>query len=311
MNFDVIIIGGGAAGLTAAIYTARKKLKTAVITIDIGGQTNLTNHIQNYPGYEEMIGHKLMKKFESEAIQFGAEMIFGKVKEITKQAEQNCKVTLTNDEIYTSKAIIIAVGKVPRELGIPGEQELLGRGIATCTAQDLDKCVNKKVAVIGGGNSALEAALEIAHVAEHVTIIHRRDTFRADEITVDKVKEMQNVTFILKAKPQEIHGKEWVESVTIQNNDKSTQELNVDLMFIEIGYVTATKLVENLVEVNDKGEIVVNERCQTSQEGIFAAGDATTVPFKQTVISAGEGAKAGLECYRYLSGGKGVSIDWD
>ena len=311
MNFDVIIIGGGAAGLTAAIYTARKKLKTAVITIDIGGQTNLTNHIQNYPGYEEMIGHKLMKKFESEAIAFGAEIIFGKVKEITKEAEQSCKVTLTNDEIYTSKAIIIAVGKVPRELGIPGEEKLLGRGIATCTAQDLDKCTNKKVAVIGGGNSALEAALEIAHVAEHVTVIHRRDTFRADEITVDKVKEMQNVTFILNAKPQEIHGKEWVESITIQNNNETTQELNVDLMFIEIGYISATKLVENLVEVNEKGEIVVNERCQTSQEGIFAAGDATTVPFKQTVISAGEGAKAGLECYRYLSGGKGVSIDWD
>jgi len=250
------------------------------------------------------------KKFSKrEAIKFGTQFIFGKVEQIEKKGPQKFRVLLTNKEIYTARSIIIAIGKVPRELGVPGEKEFIGRGISLCSAQDIDSCIDKKVLIVGGGNAALEAARDVAKVAQHVTIMHRRDSFRADEVTIEEVKKKTNITYELNAEVQEIVGKGHVEKVTILQKEKR-KEIPTEIIFIEIGYVTATKFLSNVLELNKVGEIIIDERCKTSQEGIFACGDATTIPFKQTVISAGEGAKAALEAYLYLSGGKGIALDW-
>lgn len=308
--YDVVIVGAGAAGLTAAIYTCRKKLKTLIVSIDIGGQTNLTSHIENYPATGPMHGVELMRKFQDEAIGFGAELIMGKVNKVDK-IENSFRIGLANGESYESKALILAYGKVPKSLGIEGEEKFMGRGVSTCVTCDLPLYKNRDVAVIGGGNSAIEGALESATIARKVYLIHRRDSFRADEITVEKLKNNPKIEFVLNSIPLKIIGDKNIEGILAENIlTKEKKELKVDGVFIEIGYVVDTSFVQHLVKVNEKKEIIIDERCNTSCPGIFAAGDVTPVPFKQTVIAAGEGSKAALECYRWLTGGKGAVLDW-
>ena len=308
--YDVIIVGAGAAGLTAAIYTCRKKLKTAIISIDVGGQTNLTSHIENYPGTGPMHGIELMQRFQNEAIGFGAELIMGKANKVDK-TEKSFKIGLANGEEYECKALILAYGKVPRSLGIEGEDKFMGRGVTTCVTCDAPLYKNRDAVVIGGGNSAVEGALELATIARNVYLVHRRDVFRADEITVEKLKEQNNIELLLNSAVVKIIGNKNVESVEVENiMTKEKKFLKVDGVFIEIGYVVDTSFVQHLVKVNDKKEIIVDERGNTSHPGIFAAGDITPVPYKQTVIAAGDGSKAALECYRWLTGGKGAVLDW-
>ena len=307
---DIIIIGAGPAGLVAAIYAARKALDTLVVSIDIGGQANLASAIENYPGVRSIAGWKLMTTFKEQAEHFGARFVAGKVLKLAK-LEQGFELTLASGERYQAKAVIIASGAVPRTLGVPGEERFLGRGISTCATCDGPLFKKKDVAVIGGGNAALEAAAELAKFARKVYVVHRREQFRADEITIAKVKALPNVKFILNAAVSEFRGQKVLASLILEDTTtKSKQELKVDGAFLEIGYITESSWLKGLVRLNKAGEIVVDSRCATSQPGIFAAGDVTTVPFKQVVISAGEGAKAALEAHRWLTGGKGVSIDW-
>lgn len=306
---DVIILGAGAAGLTAAIYTSRKKLKTLVVSIDIGGQTNLTGNIENYPGTGPMGGAELMQKFYTEAEGFGAEIVMGKSSKVEK-TENGFRVGLANGESYESKALILAYGKVPKSLGIEGEEKFMGRGVSTCVTCDSPLYKGRNVAVIGGGNSAVEGALELAAVAKKVYLIHRRDSFRADGVTLDKLKNYANIELMLNSIPLRINGNKNVEGILVENvPTKDKTDIKVDGVFIEIGYVVDTSFVQHLVKVNDKNEIIVDGRGNTSHAGIFAAGDVTFTPFKQTVIAAGDGAKAALECYRWLTGGKAV-LDW-
>ena len=309
--YDVIVVGAGAAGLTAAIYTCRKKLKTLIVSIDIGGQTNLTSHIENYPGAGVMHGVELMRRFQNEAIGFGAELIMGKVVKVDK-IENSFRVELANNETYESKALILAYGKVPKSLGIEGEEKFMGRGVSTCVTCDLPLYKNKDVAVIGGGNSAVEGAIESTTIARKVYLIHRRNKFNADEITVEKLKNNQNIEIVLNSVTLKIIGEKNVEAIEVENIvTKERKELKIDGVFIEIGYVIDTSFVQHLVKVNEKKEVVIDEKCNTSCPGIFAAGDVTPVPFKQTVIAAGEGSKAALECYRWLTGAKGATVlDW-
>ena len=308
--YDVIIVGAGAAGLTAAVYTCRKKLKTAILSIDVGGQTNLTSHIENYPGSGPMSGPELMQRFQNEAIGFGAELIMGKVIKVDK-TEKGFKVTLANDEDYECRALILAYGKVPKSLGIENEEKFFGRGVSTCVTCDAPLYKNREVAVIGGGNSAVEGALELADIAKKVYLVHRRDSFRADEVTVEKIKGHKNIEVALNNVSTKVIGEKNVDGLEVENIvTKEKRQLKVDGIFIEIGYVVDTSFVSHLVKVNDKKEIIVDERCNTSHPGIFAAGDITPVPYKQTVIAAGEGSKAALECYRWLTGGKGAILDW-
>ena len=308
--YDVIIVGAGAAGLTAAIYACRKKLKTAIISIDIGGQTNLTSHIENYPGTGPMHGAELMQRFQNEAIGFGAELIMGKVNKVDK-TEKGFKAALANDEEYECKSLILAYGKVPRSLGIENEEKFFGRGVSTCVTCDAPLYKNRDVAVIGGGNSAVEGALELATIAKKVYLIHRRDTFRADEITVEKLKQHKNVELLVNSLSKKVIGDKNVDGLEVENIiTKEKRQLKVDGIFIEIGYIVDTSFVQHLVKVNEKKEIIVDENCNTSHAGIFAAGDITPVLYKQTVIAAGEGSKAALECYKWLTGGKGAILDW-
>ena len=313
MNYDVIIIGGGPAGMAAAIYTTRKKLKTLVVTVDVGGQALLTNHMENYPGYTELSGPRLMQIFEEQAKNFGAEFIFGKAAMIGKSGDE-FDVFLSNNEKYSTKTVIVASGKVPKQLNVAGEEKFIGRGVSTCSTCDAPLFKNKTVAVIGGGNSALDAALLLAKIAKKVYLMHRREQFRGDEVLVDKVKKTKNIEVVLNSVAKEVRGEKFVKSLVIENvKNKESRELNIDGIFVEIGYEVKTDFVREFAKLNESGEIIVNESCETSYPGIFAAGDITNVPYKQTVIAAGQGAIAGLSAYAYLQKlrGKAASkVDW-
>lgn len=308
-EYDTIIIGGGAAGLTAALYTGRKKLKTLIVSIDLGGQTLLTDNIENYPGVDSSSGPELMIKFQSQATKFGAEVVMGEADAIKKSGKV-FEVKLSNGEKYTGRTVIIASGKTARKIGIPGEDKFMGRGVSTCATCDAAFFKDKEVVVVGGGNSAFEAAELLTKFAKKIYLIHRNDKFRADEITVEKVKKLKQVEIISFAQLTEVKGDKFVEGVSMENlKSKETRELKASGVFIEIGYELKTDWIKDLVKRNDKKEIVIDDRCKTSQVGVFAAGDVSTVPYKQTVISAGEGAKAGLEAYKYINGVE-AAIDW-
>lgn len=309
-EYDVIIIGAGAAGLTAAIYTSRKKLNTLVVTESIGGQTNLTGHIENYPGVDPGHGIVLMKKFHDQAVRFGAEIVTGRVTKVRKR-DSGFDAVLGDGRHYTSRAVIVSAGKIPKKLGIPGEERFMGKGVSTCVTCDAPLYRNKRVAVIGGGNSAVDGAIELSAISEKVYLIHRREQFRADEIALERLRSLRNVELMLNTLTVEIKGGRFVESVAVENvNTLERKEIPVNGVFVEIGFTTDVSMVAELVKLNSNNEIVIDSRCRTSVDGIFAAGDVTNIPFKQTVISAGEGAKAGLEVYRYIKGHEDIMGDW-
>lgn len=307
--YDVIIVGGGPAGMTAAIYATRKALKTAIITINIGGQAMDAKHLENYPGFKGP-GEDLMNMFREQMMNFETEIIKGKVIRVDKQKD-HFVVKLANEEKYKAKAVILAYGKVPRSLGIPGEEKFLGRGVHVCAICDAPMYKDKVVVVVGGGNSALENAMYLSALAKKVYLIHRREEFRGDEIHVGRVKDKSNIEILLSYIPKEVKGDEFVKSFVIESvKDKSTKELKVDGVFLEIGYTIDCSCVEHLVDVNEKNEIIVDDMCKTKQEGLFAAGDVTNVQYKQIVVAAGEGAKAGLSVYSYLQGKDIIGLDW-
>ncbi|MBI4141664.1 thioredoxin-disulfide reductase [Candidatus Woesearchaeota archaeon] len=310
--YDVIIIGAGAAGLTAAIYTCRKKLSTIVLSVDIGGQTSLTNHIENYPGVDASPGPELMNKFKQQAESFGAEIIIDRVTKVDKN-KNNFTITTANNKTFEGKTLILTFGKVHRSLNIPGEAKFLGRGVSTCVTCDAPLFKNKVVAVVGGGNAAVEGAIELADIsAKKVYLVHRRNEFRADEITADKAKNNKKIEMVLNNVPTEIKGDKFVTAITVQDVEtKKTKDLLVDGVFVEIGYEVDTGIVKHLVKLNEKNEVITDEQRRTTNPAIFAAGDITTTPYKQTIISAGEGAVAALSTHRYLTGGKESSLDWE
>jgi thioredoxin-disulfide reductase len=301
-TYDVVIIGAGAAGLTAAIYSCRKGFSTLVISKDIGGQTTQTNHIENYPGVDAMPGLALMDKFKETAEKFGTVVEIGTVSKVDKNKDGTFTVNAESGK-HTGRAVILAFGKESRRLNIPGEEEFWGKGVATCVTCDAPLYRNKVVAVIGGGNAALEGALELAPIAKQVFLIHRRDEFRADEITVKKVKEDTRITLLLGKTPVEVKGDKAVTSVIVKDLEKGQfAELPLDGIFLEIGHIVDTSAVKDLVDLNAAGEVIVDANGATSCPGVFAAGDVTQVKYKQTVISAGQGATAALEAHSYLSG---------
>lgn len=300
--YDVIIVGAGSAGLTAAIYAGRKKLKALLVTgPNIGGETNSTNDIQNYPGYEGP-GPDLMKKFWASAKKWGCEIKEDMVKQISKK--KNFTLELMSGEKLESKTVILCYGRERRKLNIPGEDKFFGRGLSTCTTCDAPLFPNKETVVIGGGNSALEGALELSRIAKKVYLVHRRDEFRADEVTVEQAKKDKKVEIITNAVPVEIKGEKFVTHLVIDVKGKK-RELPVQGIFSEIGWETHTDMVKGLVETNAVGEIIVDVLCRTKTPGLFACGDLTQIPYKQTVISAGMGATALLEAYRIATGHDG------
>ncbi|MCX6810926.1 MAG: thioredoxin-disulfide reductase [Candidatus Berkelbacteria bacterium] len=297
MKYDVIVIGGGPAGMTAAIYTSRRMLKTLVITKEIGGQVVKTPDIENYPGFDLISGPDLAKKFTDQAKKFGADFAFD---EIVHLSEKNGEFVVSgHSKEYEAKSLILAFGKVPRKLKVKGEEEFKGKGVSYCATCDAPFFKNKIVAVNGGGNSAFDAALLLSKIARKVYLIHRREEFRAEDVLIEKVKKMDNVEIVTGATIAEIKGDQIVKSLVYRKDSKET-EIEVDGVFIEIGYIVEGGIIKDFVEMDEKNQIKTHKDHSTSREGVFAAGDLTNSYYKQIVISAGEGAIAGLSAAKYI-----------
>ncbi|HEX6281581.1 MAG TPA: FAD-dependent oxidoreductase [Nitrososphaera sp.] len=318
MLYDVLVVGGASAGLTAAMYATRQGLKTLVITKDIGGQALLTNAIENYPPFEHIGGFELMQKFEQQARNFGAEFAYEEVLSITDHEEGGFIIKTNNNERqYSGYALILAFGKTPRDLNVKGEKELNGRGVSYCAVCDGPFFKNKKVAIVGAGDPALEAALYLKELTSQLYIIHRTDKPVGSEETIDLLQNKDNnnkISFISTSIVKAINGNSKVESLTLYDiKTKSESKLDVDGIFVEMGYVARTDIVKDLVKLNGSKEIIVDKYCATSAKGIFAAGDVTDVPYKQAIISAGQGAIAALSAYNYIQRLKGkpaIRADW-
>ncbi len=308
--YDVIIIGAGPAGLTAAIYTSRRNLKTIVLTKDLGGQVIKTPYIENYPGFKKIEGFKLIKNMEEQVKDLGVEIKYEEVVKIIPK--EKTFVVETRERKYESRTVILAFGKTPRSLNVPGEKEFSGKGISYCATCDAPLFRDKIVAVIGGGNSALDATLLLSSLAKKVYLVHRRDEFRAFESLVEEAKRKKNVEFVLSHVVEEFKGDDILRSMILKNvKTGERKEIKVDGVFIEIGSEVKTDFIKGLVKLDKNNHIIVNNNCETSRPGIFAAGDVTNIPFKQIVVAAGEGAKAGLNAYNYLHGIKAeIIIDW-
>ena len=320
MSYDVLVVGGASAGLTAAMYASRQGLKTLVITKDIGGQALLTNAIENYPPFEHIGGFELMQKFEQQARNFGAEFAYEEVLSITEHKDGDggfIVKTNNNDKQYSGYTLILAFGKTPRDLNVKGEKELSGRGVSYCAVCDGPFFKNKKVAIVGAGDPALEAALYLKELASQLYIIHRTDKPVGSEESIDLLQNKDNsnkISFISNSIVEAINGNSKVESLTLYDSKtKYESKLDVDGIFIEMGYVARTDIVKDLVKLNGSKEIIIDKYCSTSSKGIFAAGDVTDVPYKQAIISAGQGAIAALSAYNYLQRLKGkpaIRADW-
>ncbi|GMT47558.1 MAG: thioredoxin reductase [bacterium] len=299
--YDFIIIGAGPAGMTAAVYAARKKLDTLVISKDIGGQPLLTSGIENYMGYQYVTGPELMRKFEEQVKQFPVALLTDeKVAKLTT-GDKGFIISTTTDKKFRSRSVIIASGKRPRPLNVPGEKELTGRGISYCATCDAPLFGEMDVAVTGGGNSALTAVIDLLKYARRIYLIDVMPTLTADLTLIERAKESDKVEFYPGHLVKEIRGTNRVENIVISSkNGGEDKTLSVSGVLVEIGLIPNSEFAKGLVKLNHLQEIVVDCECKTSVEGIFAAGDVTNVPEKQIIVAAGEGAKAALSTYNYL-----------
>ncbi|TET38264.1 MAG: FAD-binding protein [Dehalococcoidia bacterium] len=297
---ELIIVGGGPAGMTAAVYAARKRIDTLLLSKDIGGQPNLTAGIENYMGYQYIEGFELMQKFEEQVRQFPLEQKIGQEAVALSRLDAGFEVRTDNGERYQAKAVIIATGKRPRPLNVPGEEQLRGRGVTYCAVCDGPLFAGEKVAVIGGGNSALEAADDMVKIAEHVYLVSLTP-FSGDQILIDRVKDASHLTVFLEHGVVVIEGSSRVEGIAIRDLKSGEEKrLEVGGVFVEIGLIPDSELAKGLVNLNRLGEIEVDCACETGVPGLYAAGDVTDVPEKQIVVAAGEGAKAALQAHKYL-----------
>ncbi len=286
--------------MAAAVYAARKQLNTVLVTGDIGGQVNWTNGVENYLGYQFIDGDELISKFQQQVNQFPIEQKIGlKVTQI-KQVDGGFEVISESGDRFQGKAVILASGKRPRRLNVEGETELTGRGVTYCSICDGPDFTGQKVAVIGGGNSAIEAALDMVKAAEHVDMVSVTP-LTGDPIMIEKLADAKNLTIYTEQQTEKILGQTRVEGIVIKDLKTSNRtQLEVTGVFVEIGLVPNSDMVWDLVKLNQVGEVPVNSSCETDVPGLFAAGDVTNAPEKQIIIAAGEGAKAALTAHRYL-----------
>ena len=297
--YDLIIIGGGPAGMTAAVYAARKNLKTLIVTKDFGGQTLQSPAVENYLGYQYITGPELVTKFQEHMDQFDIDKEMGVVDALLREAAM-FTVRTQEGKRFQSKAVIIASGKTPRRLEVPGEKEFIGRGVSYCATCDAPVFTGMDVAVVGGGNSSLSAAAQLASIANQVYLIVR-SKIRADEVITEKVRQADNATFYVGYVPTLVKGNTMVSGLVIEERaTKKKLEFDLQGVFVEVGSIPVSQFASGLVALNEKEEIKVNSKVETSVPGIFAAGDVTDVPEKQIIIAAGEGAKAALGAYDYL-----------
>jgi thioredoxin-disulfide reductase len=310
--YDLIIIGSGPAGYTAGIYAVRREMKTLIIGKEPGGQIMWASEIENYPGINKIGNYELIEKMQSHAKEQGVEILTAEVKRIEKKDDHF--ILNTQDKTFEAKTVIIAMGLKPRRLAIPGEEVFNGRGVSYCANCDGPFYKNKTIAVVGGGNSALDAAEVLSKIASKVYLIHRRQDFKAFEALVEEVKLRPNIELVLDSKIKEIRGGDIVENIVLQNvsTDQET-EIKLDGVFIEVGRIAHTDLVGDLVNRDERNQILVDAKCRTKTPGLFAAGDVTQVDYKQITIACGQGTIAALAAYQYLQekGGAGSAIPLD
>ncbi|MFP3879404.1 MAG: FAD-dependent oxidoreductase [Dehalococcoidia bacterium] len=298
--YELIVIGAGPAGMTAAVYAARKKLNALLISYDIGGQVLWNAGIENYMGYQFVEGPELMQKFEEQVKQFPLDVKTGERVSILSRTKEGFEVRTAKDESYQARTAVIATGKSPRQLNVPGEKELRGRGVTYCAVCDGPLFAGENVAVVGGGNSALEAADDMTKIADHVYLISL-NPLTGDQVLIDKVNAADNLTMLLEHEVLEIRGDSRVKEIRLRGvKSKEESTLDVGGIFIEVGLIPNSEPFKEVVRLNSLGEIEVSCANETDVPGLFAAGDVTNVPEKQIIVAAGEGAKAALQARRYL-----------
>ncbi|MFH1996970.1 MAG: FAD-dependent oxidoreductase [Candidatus Omnitrophota bacterium] len=297
--YDLIIIGAGPAGITAGVYAARKKLKLLVITEDIGGQAAWSGDIENYTGYQFVTGPELAAKFDEHMRKYGIDVRESEpVRSIRK--DNNLIRIESAQGVYFARSAIIASGKRSRELNVPGEKEFKNKGLTYCATCDGPLFPDKDVAVIGGGNSALDAALQMIKIAQSVTIINIASELTGDGILREKLARSDKVKVLNETEVIEIFGGRFVSGIRVRRNGKE-EEHKVQGIFVEIGLIPNSGFTADDIRKNGSGEIIIDKYNHTSVPGIFAAGDVTDVPEKQIIIAAGEGSRAALGVFHYLS----------
>ncbi len=301
-NYDVIIIGAGPAGLTAGLYTGRARLKTLILEkATAGGKAATTDLIENYPGFPDGVGgFELTELMKRQALEFGAE-----IREITPvtniEADGDDRIVKTETETFVARSIIIASGSEPKALGIPGEDELRGRGVSYCATCDGAFYRDKVVAVIGGGNSAVEEAMFLTKFASKVYIVHRRSELRADKIIQERAFANDKIEIIWDSHLKKVIGTGKVEEIVVENkNTQARVSYPVDGVFFYIGTVPNTVFCEGVIDVDGRDFILTNERLETSVPGVFAAGDCRANLLKQVAVAVGEGALAAVDAERYI-----------
>lgn len=300
-TYDIIVIGAGPAGMTAGLYAVRSGLKTAVISKDIGGTTNHILKLENWPGFDGS-GTELMKKFYEQLKKYEVDILLKSVENVEKT--RNGFVVKTAKDSFECKALIITTGTERRKMKIPGEEKLNGKGVSYCVTCDAFFFKGKKVAVVGGSNCAAGSALALSDLAKEVYVIYRGEKLRCEEITQKRLENKENVKIICNAIPEEILGKEKVEGLKIERDGKK-ETLNIDGVFVEIGSSAITNFASKIgLELNEEGEIVVDENMKTFVKGIWAAGDVTNYKLKQVVVASAHGAIAAKNAYDWIGKGK-------
>lgn len=297
--YDIVIVGAGPAGLTAAIYARRASKKVLVLEANsYGGQIINTLDIENYPGLAHVSGFDFATKIYNQAKDFGAEILFEKVVNIKKE---NNFVVETVKNKYETKSVILATGSDNRKLNIDNEDELVGKGISYCATCDGAFYKGKDVAVVGGGNTALEDALYLSDIASRVYLIHRRDSFKAEDITISRLEEKNNVEFILNSRVKNLNASSNLESIDIIDDEDNVRNISVDGLFVAVGRNPENQNFANIVNLDKKGYIIAGEDCRTNVPGIFAAGDNRVKEVRQLVTATGDGAVAACAAIKYIN----------
>ena len=301
--YDVAVIGSGPAGMTAGIYASRALLKTVIFEKNTyGGLMALTDKLENWPGEKSIAGFDLAEKMHTQALDLGAEFVADEVLEINKPDDGNFSIKTSTDKIFSAKAVIYAAGSVPRKAEIPGEKEFAGNGVSYCAVCDGAFYRGLKVAVLGGGDSALKEALYLTKFAEKVTIVHRREEFRAEKITQNEVRSNPKIDFVLNSVAERIEGNDFVEKLVVKNvKTGELSELAVDGVFVFLGYIPETKPIENIVKIAEDGHIPTDSECRTNVPGLFAAGDIRKKLVRQVSTAVGDGAIAAVSAEHYIS----------
>jgi len=304
-------VGGGPAGLAAGIFVARQKASCLLISKDLGGQLNLIPKLENYPGTIMSSGPLLAKTLENQYLTFNGEMIYDTVERID-EIESGLKVK-TNRSEYNAKAVVLAPGKVPNNLGVENESNFANKGVHYCTKCDAPFYQNRVTAVVGVGGYLVESGILLARMASKIYLIYKGGGLGGDKDMITSLEKKENVELVPQSSVKSISGKNNLQSITIVDNSGKEKTINVDGLFIEMGSKINLDFVKHLVKINTKGEIEISDGGKTSHPAIFAAGDATSIPFKQIIAACGDGAAAGLSAFNYLEklkGKPGIRADW-